>query len=263
MPDNLLESELLGHEKGAFTGALSQKKGRFELADGGTLFLDEIGELPLGLQAKLLRVLQERQFERLGGTRTISVDVRVLAATNRSLDEEVTAGNFRADLYYRLNVVPIMLPPLRNRKEDLPLLIDHFLRDSNSRNNRQVMLSREVLSFLESYTWPGNVRELQNLIERLVIMTDGSTAGLNELPAVMRAVPEQKSAAAVSPAFAGGQPRRIETAGHRSLEDLEKEEVVSALARNAWIQVRAARELGLTRRQLGYRIKKFKLVSPR
>ncbi len=262
LPDNLLESELLGHEKGAFTGALNQKKGRFELADGGTLFLDEIGELPLGLQAKLLRVLQERQFERLGGTRTISVDVRVLAATNRSLDEEVAAGNFRADLYYRLNVVPIMLPPLRNRKEDLPLLIEHFLRDSNSRNNRQVLLSREVLAFLESYAWPGNVRELQNLIERLVIMADGTTAGLNELPAVMRAVPESEDLTNPAPRKAG-YPSEVSPPGRRSLEDLEKEEVINALSRNAWIQVRAARELGLTRRQLGYRIKKYKLVPPR
>ena len=262
LPDNLLESELLGHEKGAFTGALQQKKGRFELADGGTLFLDEIGELPLELQAKLLRVLQERQFERLGGTRTISVDVRVIAATNRSLEEEVASGNFRADLYYRLNVVPIMLPPLRNRQEDIPLLIEHFLRDSNSRNNRQVLLSREVLAFLESYDWPGNVRELQNLIERLVIMADGTTAGLSDLPTVLLAVPERKSVVAPA-AFEVRQPRGFEAAGHRSLEDLEKEEVVNALSRNAWIQVRAARELGLTRRQLGYRIKKYRLVPPR
>ncbi|MEW6429815.1 MAG: sigma 54-interacting transcriptional regulator, partial [Thermodesulfobacteriota bacterium] len=141
LPANLLESELLGHEKGAFTGAIAMKKGRFELADGGTLFLDEIGELPLELQAKLLRVLQERQFERLGGTRTITVNVRVVAATNRSLEEEVGRGNFRADLFYRLNVVPVTLPPLRNRREDIPLLLDHFLRDSNGRNGREVMFS--------------------------------------------------------------------------------------------------------------------------
>jgi len=262
LPDNLLESELLGHEKGAFTGALSQKKGRFELADGGTLFLDEIGELPLELQAKLLRVLQERQFERLGGTRTIAVDVRVIAATNRSLEEEVALGHFRADLYYRLNVVPLMLPPLRSRQEDIPLLIEHFLRDSNSRNNRRIMFSREVLDFLESYAWPGNVRELQNLIERLVIMADGTTVGLHDLPAVMLAEPERKERGTPgAPLF--GLPGQVETEGRRSLEDMEREEVINALSRHAWIQTRAARELGLTRRQLGYRIKKYNLEPSR
>ena len=185
LPDNLLESELLGHEKGAFTGALALKKGRFELADGGTLFLDEIGELPLPLQAKLLRVLQEQQFERLGGTVTISVDVRIIAATNRSLETAVEEKSFREDLFYRLNVVPIVLPPLRERREDIPVLLDHFLRESNKAHPREVRLARPVIDFLIDYPWPGNVRELQNLIERLVIMAEGEVIGLRDLPSYM------------------------------------------------------------------------------
>ncbi|MEW6221047.1 MAG: sigma 54-interacting transcriptional regulator, partial [Thermodesulfobacteriota bacterium] len=165
LPETLLESELLGHEKGAFTGAVAPKKGRFELADGGTLFLDEVGELPLALQAKLLRVLQERQFERLGGTRTIEVDVRIIAATNQDLHQAAAEGRFRGDLYYRLHVVPVILPPLRERRQDIPLLIEHFLARSNQRNHRHVTLSREALELLVSHPWPGNVRELENVIE--------------------------------------------------------------------------------------------------
>lgn len=255
LPDNLLESELLGHEKGAFTGAVALKKGRFELADGGTLFLDEIGELPIDLQAKLLRVLQEKQFERLGGTKTISVDVRVIAATNRSLEDEVKEGNFRADLYYRLNVVPLLLPPLRNRKEDISLLVEHFLRDSNQRNGRQVTFSREVLDFLEDYPWPGNVRELQNLMERLVIMADSEQVLRQDLPLVMRAAPE----IALQPVVAASVSHALSGNAGNSLQGMEREEVRKALARNGWVQVRAARELGLTRRQIGYRIDKYDL----
>ncbi|MGC9022268.1 MAG: nif-specific transcriptional activator NifA, partial [Dissulfurimicrobium sp.] len=189
LPETLLESELFGHEKGAFTGATARKKGRFELADGGTLFLDEIGELPLSLQAKLLRVLQEQQFELLGGTQTITVDIRLIAATNRDLNMAVDNGSFRADLYYRLNVIPIVIPPLRNRKEDIPLLAEHFLRESNRQNNRNVRLSKEVLDLLMSYDWPGNVRELQNLIERLVIMADENYIQPSDIPSFMLRTP--------------------------------------------------------------------------
>ncbi len=261
LPDTLLESELLGHEKGAFTGAVATKKGRFELADNGTLFLDEIGELPLPLQAKLLRVLQERQFERLGGTKTIDVDVRVIAATNRSLETAVAENTFREDLYYRLNVVPITLPPLRERQEDIPLLLDYFLRESNKVNERQVKIVRPVLELLMSYSWPGNVRELQNLIERLVIMADNDLVKRTDLPSYLLDEPEEKAAGkyAVTPTEREPLPaKRI-----KSLRDLEKKEVEAALARHGWVQARAARELGITQRQIGYRIKKYGLQPPK
>jgi len=265
LPENLLESELLGHEKGAFTGATSFKKGRFELADGGTLFLDEIGELPLNLQAKLLRVLQEKNFERLGGTKTISVNVRIIAATNINLEEAVAQGLFRADLYYRLNVVPIMLPPLRARVEDIPLLLDFFLRESNERNGKQMKLSREAVEFLKSYIWPGNVREMQNLVERMVIVTDDAMCMISDLPSVMLAEPERT--------IINEQPdeRRVRVhaasrpepgAIKSSLKNMEREIVESAMQRNGWVQARAARELGISQRQIGYKIKKYGIITP-
>ncbi len=270
LPENLLESELFGHEKGAFTGAANLKKGRFELADSGTIFLDEVGELPLALQAKLLRVLQEQMFERLGGTQTITVNVRVIAATNRSLEECVEQGTFRADLYYRLNVVPVILPPLRERREDIPLLLDHFLRESNRMNHMDVRLSSPVLQLLCGYSWPGNVRELQNLIERLVIMAEGETIVSRELPGYITAVPEVAGQGTPFCRFTApntGEPEPAidplpEKALHKSLKDMEKEEVVAALKRHGWVQARAARELGLTQRQMGYRIKKHGISVP-
>ena len=267
LPGNLLESELLGHEKGAFTGATSFKKGKFELAHGGTLFLDEIGELPLNLQAKLLRVLQERQFERLGGTRTIEVDVRIIAATNVVLERAVDAGAFRADLYYRLNVFPILLPPLRERREDIPLLTDFFLRDSNRRNGRAVRFSSEIIEFFSHYDWPGNVRELQNIVERLVIMATGDQARVGDLPSFLVAEPESAATAAPVP-----EPGPAVTASSvagpslptpsASLADMERQVIESSLLRNGWIQARTARELGLTQRQIGYKIKKYGLKPP-
>ena len=265
LPENLLESELFGHEKGAFTGAVVARVGRFEQADGGTIFLDEIGELPLLLQAKLLRVLQEQQFERLGASRTQSVDVRIIAATNINLEQAVALGQFRNDLYYRLNVVPLHLPPLRKRRDDIPLLLDHFLRASNKRNEKTLRMSREFLDFLTEYDWPGNVRELQNLVERLVILTAGDVLRVEELPDYMTR-PETGSippalrevvsqVAAVNVQSASPQVRK-------SLRDLEREQIESALIRNGWVQAKAARELGLTQRQMGYRIKKFALICP-
>ena len=263
LPENLLESELLGHEKGAFTGATSSKPGRFEMADKGTIFLDEIGEMPLLLQAKLLRVLQERQFERIGGTRTLTVDVRVIAATNVDLQESVDRGLFRSDLYYRLNVVPVRLPPLRERGSDIPLLIDHFLRSSNSRNDKEVRLTELALNYLQDYEWPGNVRELQNLIERLVILADKNIIVPEEISEHLRALPVNPQARAASQAdheMNRGAPLRPKSPS--SLQELERSEIEAALRRNGWVQSRAARELGLTQRQIGYRIKKFKLQKP-
>ena len=183
LPESLIESELFGHEKGAFTGAISAKKGRFELADGGTLFLDEIGELTPSVQIKLLRVLQERAFERVGGTKTISVDIRLIAASNRDLEMEVEAGRFRRDLFYRLNVVPLVLPPLRERAEDVPLLAAHFAAKAAAKHKRPTPeLDLTLLEALQEYAWPGNVRELENLIERLVVLTGNGQLGVEFLP---------------------------------------------------------------------------------
>ena len=270
LPDNLLESELFGHEKGAFTGAHAARPGRFELADGGTIFLDEIGEMPLALQAKMLRVLQEKQFERIGGSKTITVDVRIVAATNVGLEEAVSEGSFRADLYYRLNVVPIMLPPLRDRQDDIPLLFNHFLQKSNERNNKSVKLTSELLDFLIGYHWPGNVREMQNMVERLVILAESDRLTTGDLSPGMlnsQAPNEGKPHVTAQSRNGGGSygvgsgfpPRAQMNEGQKSLQDIEKIEVEAALKRNGWVQVRAARELGLTQRQMGYRIKKYGL----
>jgi len=259
LPENLLESELLGHDKGAFTGATSAKPGRFELADGGTIFLDEIAEMPLLLQSKLLRVLQERRFERIGGTRTLSVDVRVIAATNVDLQDSVDRGLFRSDLFYRLNVVPVILPPLRNRRDDIPLLIEHFLQSSNKRNDREMQLTGEALTFLTDYDWPGNVRELQNLVERLVILSDTPIIRREDLIEHLRAIPEQRRE---ENTVRSSVPNILPPGRPGSLKDLERQEIEAALRRNGWVQARAARELGLTQRQIGYRIKKLKLVRP-
>ncbi len=267
LPETLLESELFGHEKGAFTGAAASRAGRFELADSGTLFLDEIGEIPLQLQSKLLRVLQEQQFERLGSSRTLSVDVRIIAATNVSLQDAVTAGTFRSDLYYRLNVVPVLLPPLRERHGDIPLLLDHFLQLSNRSNEKNIRMSSAFLDALASYEWPGNVRELQNLVERLVILSSGDILLTENLPSHFL----QQQAQVASPEHHCTRSTRPEVATvpadqtappAGSLEEREREQVIAALARHGWVQARAARELGLTQRQIGYRIKKFALKRP-
>ncbi|PLX40846.1 MAG: sigma-54-dependent Fis family transcriptional regulator [Deltaproteobacteria bacterium] len=247
LPDNLLESELFGYEKGAFTGADTSKSGRIEEAHEGTLFLDEVGELPLLLQTKLLRFIQEREFERLGSTKTRRVDVRIVAATNKDLTEAVSDGTFREDLFYRLNVFPIQVPPLRDRAEDLPQLIGHFVRKFSKEYNQPMLLSPAAKKALSDYHWPGNVRELENLIERLAIISGGEAIGREDLPPHIFG--------ANSRVKAGG--KGSEEVCH--LEDVEKREVIHALERNKWIQSRAAKELGITVRQLGYRIKKFHL----
>ncbi|AEH45030.1 two component, sigma54 specific, transcriptional regulator, Fis family [Thermodesulfatator indicus DSM 15286] len=191
IPEDLIESELFGHEKGAFTGAVSSKKGKFDLADGGTIFLDEIGDMSLSAQAKVLRVLQEKCFERVGGTKTISVDVRVIAATNKNLTEEIKKGRFREDLYYRLNVIPIHIPPLRERPEDIPLLVEEFL-DEFARHSGlgRKKITPEAMEALKRYPWPGNIRELRNLIERLVILSKRDTISLEDLPPEINQPPQ-------------------------------------------------------------------------
>ncbi len=257
LPETLLESELFGHEKGAFTGAHASRPGRFELAEGGTIFLDEIGEMGLPLQAKMLRILQEKQFERIGGIKTFTADVRIIAATNISLENEISRGKFRADLYYRLNVVPIMLPPLRERKEDIPLLFNHFLHISNKRNDKNLKITSDLLDFLLDYPWPGNVREMQNLVERMVILAENDHLTIEDLPSSFTAVKHFSQEPV--PEY---QEKPVNIDNSRSgvsLEALERREIEASLKRNGWVQVRAARELGLTQRQIGYRIKKYGL----
>ncbi len=257
--ETLLESELFGHERGAFTGAVELRKGRFEVADGGTLFLDEIGDIPPSTQVKLLRVLQDKCFERVGSTRRIAVDVRVISATHRDLESMVRAGSFREDLYYRLNVVPIALPPLRERAGDIPLLIDHFLAQSNRENRRSVVISAELRALMERYHWPGNVRELQNCVERLVVLADHETVTFATIPPALRAYFADMQHVTQGEA----RRRRLGEAGAEefvdSLDDIDRRRLLQALQRVGWVQSRAARALGLTPRQVGYKIRKYGL----
>lgn len=259
--DALLESELFGHERGAFTGAVDSRKGRFELAEGGTLFLDEIGDIPLATQVKLLRVLQEKCFERVGGSRPIAVDVRVISATHRDLEAMVRLGTFREDLYYRVNVVPITLPPLREREGDIPLLIDYFLERITHESHRQVRLGRDLLDLMTRYHWPGNVRELQNCIERLVVMADphNDPITLETIPPSLRvyfADMRQVTAVSSEPI---NQGRGHDTSRPLSakLQEIERERLSDALRRTGWVQAKAARSLGLTARQVAYKMRKY------
>lgn len=257
IPEEILESELFGHERGAFTGAISNKIGRFQLADGGTIFLDEIGEMSPKLQVKLLRVLQDRKVEPVGSTRSIDVNVRVIAATNKDLREEVKAGRFREDLFYRLQVVPIELPPLRERGNDVVTLARHFLsRCRGASGLPELGLDAEVEAKLVHYTWPGNVRELENLVERLAILTDGETLTVNDLPE-----------------YISGAPRRA--VGTFSLDDIpeggvdfnelvssyESQLIMLALEKTGWNKKAAAKILNLNRTTLVEKIKKKKLES--
>jgi Nif-specific regulatory protein len=248
IPEGLLESELFGHEKGSFTGAITARKGRFELAHGGTILLDEVGDLPLNLQPKILRVLQEREFERVGGEKTIKVDVRLIAATSRNLEELVSKGRFREDLFYRLNVVPISMPPLRERKEDIPLLLEFFLRKFNEENKKDIALSPDALRILVDYSWPGNVRELENTMERLVVMSGSDTIKSVDLPISLKLPPPEDIL-----------QRESLQAG---IEDIEKSSILDALEKAGWVQAKAARLLGLTPRQIGYKMKKYGMASP-
>jgi len=245
LAESLLEAELFGHEKGAFTGAVAARKGRFELADGGSVFLDEIGDLPSHLQVKLLRVLQEREFERVGSSRPIKVDVRLLAATHRDLEALVREGRFREDLYYRINVVTIVLPPLRERREDLPPLIEHFLRVFAGKNGKTVRgLTREAREMLLRYDYPGNIRELENLIERAVVLTRDDVIGVEDLPLSLEAA-----------APASGEEAGLIAA----VEGLERRMIREALATADGTQTRAAELLGISERVLRYKLKKYGL----
>jgi formate hydrogenlyase transcriptional activator len=241
IPFDLLESELFGHERGAFTGAIAQKIGRFEMADKGTLFLDEVGDIPPGLQPKLLRVLQEQEFERLGSTRTQQVDIRLVAATNRNLAHMVKRGEYRSDLYYRLNVFPIPLPPLRERREDIPALVEHFVEVYARRMDKQIeQIPAQTMSALTSYQWPGNIRELQNFIERSVIVSSGSV--LSPPMASLRAVAETESTEAVT------------------LEEVEREHIRKILGQTRWVVAGpngAAARLGIKRSTLYFRMQKL------
>jgi len=234
LPEGLIESELFGHERGAFTGAVRRKPGRFELANGGTIFLDEIGDVPLSTQSKILRVIQERQFERIGGTGTLTVDVRIIAATNRSLEEEVRAGRFREDLYYRLNVIPLLLPPLRERREDIPGLIEFFMDKYRNKLSKNVRLSGETVEALLSYDYPGNVRELENAIERCVTLSGSNVIGKEELP--------------------GSVANRPQAAGSRRLSDVaadaEKMHILEVLKTTRGGKTSAAKILGISRKTL-------------
>ncbi|MBX3318662.1 MAG: sigma-54-dependent Fis family transcriptional regulator [Nitrospira sp.] len=258
IPENLLESELFGHEKGAFTGATHARMGRFELAHGGTIFLDEIGEMSLPLQVKLLRVLQEREFERVGGNRTIHVDVRIIAATNQDLEAMVEERRFRQDLFYRLNVIPIVIPPLRERRTDIPLLIDHFLNRFNQSKHTQVVgLDDEALRLLTEYDWPGNIRELENMMERLVVLKKQGLLASEDLP-------QKISRKSMIPELKEQFIRLSEDGIHlsREVEQYEKHLIMEALRKANGVTSRAAQLLHLNRTTLVEKLKR-KGVDPR
>jgi len=249
IPEGLLESELFGHERGAFTGAVRARPGRFELAREGTLFLDEIGDMPLAMQAKILRALQEREFERVGGTRTITADVRVIAATHHELDAAVAQGTFRQDLFYRLQGVELRLPPLRERIDDLPLLATHLLEQAAKRLNRApAVVSPEALRCLWTYAWPGNVRELQHVLEGAMVLSDGMIGPEHLPPAVQRAA-QARPAAEAGPVLTGSLDE--------ALEEWERRMILDALHQTQGVQARAAKILGVSERSLWYRIKKL------
>ena len=250
--ENLLESELFGHEKGAFTGAHTQKKGQFEVADRGTLFLDEIGDLSVAMQAKILRALQEREVMRVGGTKPIKVDARVIAATNRDLEAMVKEGRFREDLYYRLNIIPITIPPLRSRRDDTLLLVDYFVAKHSKEANRKIRgLTPSARNAVLNYAWPGNVRQLESAIERAILLCESDEIDVEDLPIEIR---QQDSPTAI--ANFKLPPEGI------SFEDLEKSLIIQAMDQTGWNITRAAKLLGLSFRTLQYRLEKFAIKKP-
>ncbi|MBE0571292.1 MAG: sigma-54-dependent Fis family transcriptional regulator [Ignavibacteriaceae bacterium] len=249
LTETLLESELFGHEKGAFTGADKMKKGRFEIAHGGTIFLDEVGDIPQSIQVKLLRVLQEHQFERVGGTEKIEVDVRIIAATNKDLEQKIKEGTFREDLYYRLNVVSIKIPPLRERREDILPMIENFIDKYCKENKKDKLeISKEAADVLMKYNYPGNVRELENIVERAVVLTRVKVITLNDLPMNIKGFKEEKTL----PAFGEGNLTE-------QVEALEKQLIFDALQESGGNQTKAGKLLGLTERNLRYKLKKYNI----
>ncbi|MGH7334310.1 MAG: sigma-54-dependent transcriptional regulator [Candidatus Rokuibacteriota bacterium] len=253
IPEELIESELFGHEKGAFTGALARRRGRFELADGGTLFLDEVGDMSLKTQAKVLRALEEQSFERIGGRETIKVDVRIIAASNRDLTALISQGRFREDLYYRLNVIPIEVPPLRARRQDIPPLIDHFLALFCAENGkRPKRIAADALAYFLAYDWPGNVRELRNMVERLVIMTGGDMVILDDLPTPLRPKSEV-------PAAPDGRDATLKEAR----ENFERAYILAELRAHDWNMTRTAERLGIERSHLYRKVKTYKITAPK
>ena len=289
LSESVLESELFGHERGAFTGAINLNKGRFELADGGTLFLDEIGEITPAFQAKLLRVLQEGEFERVGGTRTIKVDVRLICATHRDLEEEVQNGKFRVDLYYRISVVPILLPPLRERKSDIALLANEFLQRFNKEQDAHLSFSQSAIDFLSQCSFPGNIRELENYVLRSATLTPGdvindkdisclsdtylspvpsnASPGLRGKSSNFTPLPIAPDARALAPSSAnepnsnatspmlcpGAENCMMIDSDNRSI----REKIIDAMEQTGWVKAKAARVLGLTPRQIGYALEKY------
>ncbi|KAB3537740.1 sigma-54-dependent Fis family transcriptional regulator [Alkaliphilus pronyensis] len=256
IPANLLESELFGHEQGAFTGAIRRKIGKFQQASGGTIFLDEIGDMPLEMQVKLLRLIQEKEFERVGGNETIRCDVRIIAATHRNLEEQIIEGSFREDLYYRLNIVPVNLPALRERKEDIPLLCKHFMNKIKKLNNIDKNLDEEAIKALVQYNWPGNVRELENLIERLIVLSEGETITIDELPSnitnIYRVNYDKSNENGLINFDKNGQ---IAT-----LDQYEMEIIKYALQRFKSFNA-AAKALGITHKTVAFKARKYNIIE--
>jgi Nif-specific regulatory protein len=269
LPEAVLESELFGHEKGAFTGAVAMRRGRFELADGGTLFLDEIGEISLAFQAKLLRVLQEGQFERVGGTATLKVDFRLIAATNRNLEDAVLNGEFRADLYYRINVVPIVLPPLRERPQDVPVLAAEFLERFNSEHEASLAFTDDAVAVLVSCSFPGNVRELENCVRRTATLAEGPlicaddfACQHDECLSALLWNPAGRAASLLpskQPAFPGCPPQGACAGAPCTRGKSERDRLIEAMDAAGWVQAKAARLLGLTARQIGYALRRHEI----
>ena len=256
IPSELLESELFGHEKGAFTNAIRTRIGRFELANGGTVFLDEIGDMSPNLQSKLLRVLQERQFERIGGVKTVKIDIRIIAATHQDLKVAVEQGKFRQDLYYRLNVIPIQIPPLRERKSDIPLLVHHFLNHFNRSKKRKIQgINNEALNRFLEYHWPGNVRELENIIERIVILTNNDSITVQDLPEKIQTLSGDEQVPLLEIPEEG-------ISLDNALNEFEKKLILQALNKTGWIKNKAAQLLNLNRTTLIEKIKRQNLQRP-
>ncbi len=251
LTETLLESELFGHEKGAFTGAIAMKKGRFELADGGTLFLDEVGDMPAPLQVKLLRVLQEMEFERVGGTKTIQVDVRIISASNRNIKEDVAEGAFREDLYYRLNVIHMEVPSLKERVDDIPLLVSHFIAKYSQSDTTAVELAPEVWKTLYSYPWPGNVRELENIIERALVLNSSGTITITDLPDELTGAETQFDVDRFIPS---------NVTMPEALEKIEEKLLRRALAQCNNVQSHAAKTLGITKSLIQHKMKKYNIT---